>query len=198
MPNRFRINALANMGQYCSAVYNKYLNTYDPAERHDLIARMVTEQKLLLSKNQALPRHVTNTGIIEELTNLVFAGTDTTGNTLTYLFWELARHPEWQQRLRNEINAALDGKGEYDYNAIAELPILDAVVQETLRLRPAVPSGLQRVTPETGCVVDGTAVPSKVCLNTPFSPIVMIDGLASTIISSETNVPCRQLSRVKH
>lgn len=123
---------------------------------------MVTEQKLLLSRNQALPRHITNTGIIEELTNLIFAGTDTTGNTLTYLFWELAHHPEWQLRLREELNEALDGKDTYDYNTISELPVLDAVVQETLRLRPAAPSGLQRVTPEAGCVIDGTTVPSRV------------------------------------
>ncbi len=44
-----------------------------------------------------------------EVSNMIFAGTDTTSTTLTYLFWELARHTVWQDRLREELRGHLSG-----------------------------------------------------------------------------------------
>lgn len=123
---------------------------------------MVNERSALLDKNQSLPRHVTDRGIIDELSNLVFAGTDTSGNSMTYLFWELAKHPEWQTRLREELKHAVGDQANPPYSAISELPVLEAVVQETFRLHPAAPDGLLRVVPEEGGVIDGVVVPPKV------------------------------------
>jgi cytochrome P450 len=124
---------------------------------------MVTERLICEEKAETIPRHITEEGIIDELTNLIFAGTDTTGNTLTYLFWELSHHPEWQQKLREELSLALkDYDNDFPYDAVSDLPILEAVVQETLRFRPASPSGLERLAPEGGCVIDGIVVPAHV------------------------------------
>jgi cytochrome P450 len=115
-----------------------------------------------MENNESIPRHVTEQGIVDELTNLIFAGTDTTGNTLTYLFWDLANHPEWQLRLREELKGAIGNEDNFEYKAVSELPVLDAVVQEILRIRPASPSGLQRLTPERGGLVDGVVLPPHV------------------------------------
>ena len=70
------------------------MTTFDPAAPHDLIARMVNERTALQKENKSIPRHVTESRIVDEMSNLIFAGTDTTGNTLRYLFYELARNPE--------------------------------------------------------------------------------------------------------
>jgi len=43
-----------------------------------------------------------------------------------------------------------------------DLPILDAVITEALRLHPAAPSSLQRITPAGGRTVDGVQVPENV------------------------------------
>jgi cytochrome P450 len=40
---------------------------------------------------------------------MIVAGTSTTGLTLTYLFFELARHPAWYARLRAEVCIAAAG-----------------------------------------------------------------------------------------
>ncbi|CAI6088084.1 unnamed protein product, partial [Clonostachys chloroleuca] len=144
-------------------VYSEYNQSSDYP--HDLIARMVNEQKELQKKGEVLPFHVTDEGIVQELTNLMFAGTDTTGTTLTYLFWELARHSEWILRLREEINEALQGRDTFSYHEISELPILEAVIQEILRVRPAGPGGLQRLTPEEGAVFDGVTLPGRVIIS---------------------------------
>jgi cytochrome P450 len=129
---------------------------------------MVNERSALQAKNESIPRHITERGIVDELTNLIFAGTDTTGNTLTYLFWDMANSPEWQTRLREEIKTAIGDHDDFEYKAISELPILDAIVQEILRVRPAVPSSLQRLTPENGGVIDGVFIPPQVCCSNPF------------------------------
>jgi cytochrome P450 len=124
---------------------------------------MVNERTALLKGNQSIPRHVTERGIVDELSNLIFAGTDTTGNTLTYLFYDLAHHPEWQLRLHQELKDAIGEQVSPDYSAISQLPVLEAVVQEIFRLRPASPDGLLRVTPKGGALIDNVYVPAGVC-----------------------------------
>lgn len=80
---------------------------------------------------------LTDNEIIVELTNLIFAGTDTTSHTFSFMFWELAKNPEWQKRLRDELHPLACGeKVVPSYKRISHLPILEAVVQETLRLWP--------------------------------------------------------------
>lgn len=95
------------------------------------------------------------------------AAFETSGNTETYVFYEMCRHPEWQRRLHEELRGVklpqredLDRKVETDDIAepkdIDALPILHAIVTETLRLWPAVPGGQPRVVPRT-CSLGGHA-----------------------------------------
>jgi len=69
----------------------------------------------------------------------ILAGFETTANTLTFAVYLLAKHPEWQERLAAAIDAALPaGPGSpitADFLASAP-PLLDAVINETLRLYP--------------------------------------------------------------
>ena len=55
------------------------------------------------------------------------------------LGFELAKNPEVQAKLQEEIDAAYDAAdGAYlDYQTIQNLPYLDMVINETLRLHPA-------------------------------------------------------------
>jgi alkylphenol/PAH-inducible cytochrome P450 monooxygenase len=47
--------------------------------------------------------------------SLLLAGHDTTANTMTWFLWEIAKHPESQDRIRAEITAlrALRGGGQF-------------------------------------------------------------------------------------
>lgn len=150
--------------QYCEDAYQDYLAQNDPKTRDDLIARLVNERSLLSEKNEPIPFHVSDTGVVEELTNLLFAGTDTTGLSLSYLFWQLSHHPEWMVRMREELKEACGDQNYPTYNLISELPVLDAVIYEQWRLWPVAPSSLPRITPEGGVVIDGIFVPENVSL----------------------------------
>jgi hypothetical protein len=93
------------------------------------------------------------------------AAQETSGDTLTFLYHEISRRPELQARLRAEL-ATLDHPITYpvpagaapampDPRALDALPLLDAVLQETLRLYPAVPGGQPRLTPAPACSLAG-------------------------------------------
>ncbi|CAG8184447.1 unnamed protein product [Penicillium olsonii] len=99
-----------------------------------------------------------NLAIASELLDHLVAGHETTGITVTYMMWELSRNSELQAELRRELlhlshsleNFGTDGaKSLPSSSAIDALPLLDAVVRETLRLHSPAPAQLPRVTPET-------------------------------------------------
>merc|ERR1719187_175731 len=71
---------------------------------------------------------------------MLVAGYDTTGMTLSYLTHELAKNPEVQQRLQEEVDDAFDKAGGSipDYYTIQGLPYLDQAIRETLRLHTLV------------------------------------------------------------
>ena len=64
---------------------------------------------------------------------MTLAATDTTANSLSRVLHLLALHPEAQRRLREEIAEAGHG-AELPYDDLMQLPYLDSVVRETLRL----------------------------------------------------------------
>ncbi|GAA6000333.1 hypothetical protein JCM10207_007966 [Rhodosporidiobolus poonsookiae] len=75
------------------------------------------------------------------LLTFVFAGHDTGAASLSWILWELSRHPEKQDRLREEIRTARrealnEGREELEADELNALPYLDAVVREILRLEP--------------------------------------------------------------
>ena len=69
----------------------------------------------------------------DEVTTLVIAGSETTGNTLAWACYLLARHPEIQERLQEEADHVLGG-ADADYETLGRLPFTRAVITETLRL----------------------------------------------------------------
>lgn len=68
----------------------------------------------------------------DELLTLLLAGHETTAISLSWALWWLHQYPEKLERLRAELDGATESEG------IAQLPYLDAVCSETLRLHPIV------------------------------------------------------------
>ncbi|KAL3464725.1 cytochrome P450 [Aspergillus heterothallicus] len=102
---------------------------------------------------------------------IVIAGSDTTSGALTTIFYELVRKPEEIEKLRAELAQYVDDDkpdGEILHSKIAHLDHLNGVINEALRLYPAVPSGLQRLTPPEGIVIDGTHIPGGVNIFCPL------------------------------
>ena len=97
----------------------------DIAERDDVLS-------ILLQAHDEDGRPMTDNELRDELMTLLVAGHETTATSLAWAFDLLLRHPAELERLTAEVES---GNGS-DY--------LDAVIKETLRIRPVVP-GVVRV-----------------------------------------------------
>jgi cytochrome P450 len=75
--------------------------------------------------------------IRDEVMTLLFAGHDTTTSTVSFMFYELARHPEIVGRLLAEQDRGLpDGRPTHAQLLSGELVELEMVLEETLRKYP--------------------------------------------------------------
>ncbi|CAG2167944.1 unnamed protein product [Oppiella nova] len=64
------------------------------------------------------------------------AGYETTATTLSFCSYQLALNPHIQDRLYEEVEGVVDSDGEIKYDELVKLPLLDAILSETLRLYP--------------------------------------------------------------
>jgi cytochrome P450 len=98
----------------------------DLAERDDILS-------LLLQARHEDGSPMSDTELRDELVTLLVAGHETTATALAWAVERLVHHPEKLDRLTEEVR---DGGSEY----------LDAVVTETLRLRPVISAVARRLT----------------------------------------------------
>ena len=75
--------------------------------------------------------------LYSSIIDLMFAGVDTTSNTMQWILYELDRNPDKQAALFDEIKAVLPASSAaVSHQHLKNLPFLKAVVKETLRLHP--------------------------------------------------------------
>ncbi|KAF7982659.1 hypothetical protein HWV62_27113 [Athelia sp. TMB] len=85
----------------------------------------------------------------DEILNILIAGRDTTAATLTFAVYLLATNPAALVRLREEVLASVGTSAKPTYDNIKDMKYLRAVINETLRLFPAVPFDARETVHET-------------------------------------------------
>ncbi len=114
----------------------------DPFNRHTSKARRTmfeildkNIEKARLCENDNLIKHYYPIGnCTEDISNLFAAGYETTSNTLTWLFYEIGRHTDVNERLSKELNN-VSGFESYQ-DLLQQIPYTIACVREVLRLYP--------------------------------------------------------------
>lgn len=113
----------------------------------------------LLAENGDHTRQLSQMQLNSDAILVVVAGSDTTSSVLTWAWYYLTTNPQCYKKLQAEIDAdAEDGKA-LDPTRLSKLPYLNAVINESMRMQPPVPGGLQRLVPKGGMVLDGLFVP---------------------------------------
>lgn len=74
--------------------------------------------------------------------------------------YELATHPHVQERLRSELAEAFPDPSEpLQFSKLSQLPYLDGICREALRIHAPIPSYLERLAPKGGLNIDGKYIP---------------------------------------
>lgn len=94
---------------------------------------------------------------------IVIAGSDSVAASLTHLFLELAYDPVLLRALQQKFDAL----PSLAHDHLLTVELLDAVINETLRMHPPVPSGTQRVTPPEGLDIGDEHIPGNVIVQVP-------------------------------
>uniref|UniRef100_A0A8C3YJY1 Cytochrome P450 3A n=1 Tax=Catagonus wagneri TaxID=51154 RepID=A0A8C3YJY1_9CETA len=101
--------------------------------RVDLLQLMINAQNF---REMDTRKGLSDEELVAQGVTFIFAGYETTSNALSFLVYELATHPDVQQKLHEEIEATFPNKAPPTYDALAQMEYLDMVVNETLRLFP--------------------------------------------------------------
>lgn len=159
--------------------------------------------KTTMEKNQAKGLDAFTTErmrleVASEMLDHLGAGHETSAIALTYLLWEMSQNPGLQRKLRDEalsleprILWPCETKNEFNLpssKSIDGLPLLHAIIMETLRLHAPIPGIEPRVTPTGGCTLAGYS-------NIPAN--VRVSALAYALHRSEEVFPEPEKWRVE-
>ncbi|KAI0697725.1 cytochrome P450 [Cerioporus squamosus] len=81
--------------------------------------------------------------LMAQMFTLTFAGHETTATSLTFLFYELSKHPDYQERMRKEIGTVraeviARGDQEFSMEDLDSMTLTMNAIKETLRFHPIV------------------------------------------------------------
>jgi cytochrome P450 len=93
--------------------------------------------RLLADLDQEADSDVRRRRLHDELVTILLAGHETTASTLSWAWYELSRQPELAERMRAEALEVF-GDGLPVYEDLHRLTYTSMVIQETMRLHPAV------------------------------------------------------------
>ena len=126
-----------------------------------------------LAKTTSAPRIE---AVASEMFDHLLASHEATGITMTYIMHSLSQRPELQSALRSELLtlsptfSASPGTSSAmnlpHANALDALPLLNAIVYETLRVYPAAPAPQPRIAPKGGAVIEGFKIPEGTRVST--------------------------------
>lgn len=111
------------------------------------------------------PERFTAYNVFTGLKSNVVAGSDTTGLSLSAILYYLLKHPDTLTTLRRELDDALRSgqiSTPVTFKESQNLPYLQTVIKEAMRLHPAAGLPLERVVPEGGVTICGRFFPQGV------------------------------------
>lgn len=90
---------------------------------------------------------------------LLLAGSETTASSLSGMLYYLLINPDVLARLTEEIRTSFTDEIDINMQSVTQLPYLQAVIEETLRVYPPTPNIFPRSTPQPGEIICGKFVP---------------------------------------
>ena len=126
--------------------------------RRDLLQLMLEAQK---QEIEGVGKRLSDDEVSAQSVIFMVAGFETTGSTLSYLAYVLARNPDIQDKLIQELDEAVKNRGNTSlYDFVNSLDYLDRVLCEVLRLYT--PGFLVHRRCNQSCNINGIQIPAGV------------------------------------
>lgn len=103
---------------------------------------------------------LTDREIRNEVDTFMFEGHDTTTSGISWTLYCLAKHPEHQDKVRDEVRRVLNGRDQLEYEDLKELQYTQWCIKEAMRLYPPVFLLFRETSEEIE--VDGRKIPKGV------------------------------------
>jgi cytochrome P450 len=117
--------------------------------------------------------------IMQNSSNLIIAGSETTATALAGITYLLLKNPEIFRRVVDEVRQAYNSEDEITLLSVNNLPLMLACINESLRLYPPVALGLPRTVPQGGAMVAGEYVPQGVSVRSSHGCLARLTCMRS-------------------
>jgi cytochrome P450 len=121
-------------------VIHKRMNATAP--RKDILQILIDA-----AKSEKPSEQLSEASVIGETMLFLFAGAETTSNSAAFALIALLQEREKFDKLREEVDHLEynDDNTNFSYESLKNAAYLNAVINETLRLRPVTAAGLERI-----------------------------------------------------
>ncbi|KAF2685242.1 cytochrome P450 monooxygenase-like protein [Lentithecium fluviatile CBS 122367] len=105
---------------------------------------------------------MTRDEIMKTMGVLIIAGSETSATLLSGAVFYLLKNRRWLQKLQQELRETFSDESEMTFASLSQLRVMQAVIMETFRMYPPVPTMLPRRTGDQGAMVADSFIPPNV------------------------------------
>ncbi|MFT4908525.1 MAG: putative RND superfamily exporter protein/cytochrome P450 [Oleispira sp.] len=131
LPSNYRLDKMIAIQ---TAIFSDIIKQHSEGDAESKVL-----MKQLMSAVDDDGEHIGEDELIQLVHSFIAAGHETSGSFLQWTLYYLATHPELQQQVREEINTVLGDASDVSYEHYQNMPTMDKVLKESLRLRPPIP-----------------------------------------------------------
>lgn len=131
LPSNYRLD---KMMQIQRKIFEEIIRSHSDGQAE---AKVLMQQLLTATDDEG--QQLGEDELVQLVHSFIAAGHETSGAFLQWTLYYLATHPELQEQLREEINATIGDAQDITYEHYQNMPLMDKVLKESLRLRPPIP-----------------------------------------------------------
>ncbi|MER5970997.1 cytochrome P450 [Streptomyces sp. NPDC002055] len=126
--NRRFDRAFTGLREAISRVMLAYRSSTGGGDRSDMLSM------LLEARDEETGLPMTDEEVCNQIVSVTMAGSETAATAMAWMFYELARHPDIERKVREEVREVM-GDRDFEMADAGRLPYCRQVLQEVMRVR---------------------------------------------------------------